>query len=81
MDTGRGHKTSDLKIKDLKLMLIAAAEVSTFSYSSSLSPNWCKEGQVTPAHSVGYVTEELWSQGTQIFSNFYILYSFYMLND
>lgn len=81
MDTGRRHMTSDLKTKDLKLVLIAAAEVSTFSCSSPLSPNSCKEGQVIPVHLVAYVIEELWSQGTQIVYNFYILYSFYMLND
>lgn len=59
MDTGRRHMTSDLKTKDLKLVLIAAAEVSTFSYSSPLSPNSCKEGQVIPVHLVAYVIEEL----------------------
>lgn len=77
MDTGRRHKTSDLKTKDLKLILIAAAEVSTFSCSSSLIPIWCKEGQVIPAHSVGYVIEELWSQGPKYF----IIFIFYLMND
>lgn len=51
MDTGRRHKTSDSKTKDLTHMIVAA-DVSAFSCGSSLSSNWSKECQVIPAHSV-----------------------------